>query len=151
VEVQFDQEENCLAIRNRDATKQLTGSNPMLVDLHEDIIKRQIAELDRSDILSRTLATIMQQLPSGGVSEVSVANELNLTTRTLHRRLGEKGINFRSLLTNVRKELVDRYIDEPAYSMTEISFLLRYTDTSAFSRAFKRWHGLSLTEARRCA
>jgi AraC-like DNA-binding protein len=151
VEVQFDQEENCLAIRNRDATKRLTGSNPMLVDLHEDIIKRQIAELDRSDILNRTLATIMQQLPSGGVSEVSVAKELNMTTRTLHRKLGEKGIGFRSLLTNVRKELVDRYIDEPAYSVTEISFLLGYADTSAFSRAFKRWHGLSPTQARRCA
>lgn len=150
VEVQFDQDENCLAIKNRDADKRLTGSNPMLVALHEDIIKRQIAELDRSDILNRTLVTIMNQLPSGGVSEVSVAKELNMTTRTLHRKLGEKGISFRLLLTRVRKELVDRYIGEPAYSMTEISFLLGYTDSSAFSRAFKRWHGLSPTEARRC-
>jgi AraC-like DNA-binding protein len=150
VEVQFNQAENCLALWNRDADKRLTGSNPMLVALHEDVIKRQIAELDRSDILNRTLAAIMDQLPSGGVSEVSVAKELNLTARTLRRKLHEKGISFRSLLTNVRKELVKRYLDDPAYSVTEISFLLGYTDTSAFSRAFRRWNGTSPTQARRC-
>ena len=150
VEVQFNQSENCLALWNRDADKRLTGSNPMLVALHEDVIKRQIAELDRSDILKRTLAVIMDQLPSGSVSEVSVAKELNLTARTLRRRLHGKGISFRSLLTNVRKELVKRYLDDPAYSVTEISFLLGYTDTSAFSRAFRRWYGTSPTQARRC-
>ena len=150
IEVQFGQSENSLAIKNQDATKQLTNSSPMLVALHEDIIRRHIAELDRSDIINRTLVVIMDQLPSGGVSEVSVAEVLNMTTRTLHRKLVEKGVSFRSLLTNVRKELVKRYIDEPAYSFTEISFLLGYTNTSAFSRAFKRWHGVSPTEARKC-
>ena len=91
----------------------------------------------------------MEQLPSGGVTEAGVAKALSLTTRTLHRRLSEKGVSFRSLLTRVRRELVERYIDEPAYSMTEIAFLLGYADTSAFSHAFKRWHGVSPTQARR--
>jgi AraC-like DNA-binding protein len=148
VEVEFDQAENCVAIKYQDATKQLTGSNPMLVALHEDVIKRKIADLHRSDCINRTLVTIMEQLPSGGVSEVSVAKAMNMTTRTLNRKLGEKGISFRSLLTNARKELVQRYLDEPAYSVTEISFLLGYNDTSAFSRAFKRWYGTSPTQAR---
>jgi AraC-like DNA-binding protein len=149
VVVQFDQVENSLAIGNQDAAKRLTGSNPMLVALHEDVIKRQIAELDESDIVNRASVAIMDQLPSGGVSEVSVAEALNMTTRTLHRRLDEKDLSFRALLTNLRKELADRYIGDPAYSMTGISFLLGYADTSAFSRAFKRWHGVSPTESRR--
>lgn len=148
VTVQFSQAENCLAIRSQDATKQLTGSSPMLVAMHEDVIKRQIAELDRSDVINRTLATIMEQLPSGDVSEVTVARALNMTTRTLHRKLAEKDQSFRSLLTSARKELVKRYLDEPAYSITEISFLLGYADTSAFSRAFRRWYGKSPTQAR---
>jgi len=148
VNVRFGQAENCLAIRSEDASKQLIGSNPMLVAMHEDVIKRQIAELDRSDILNRTLAAIMEQLPSGDVNEVSVSRALNMTTRTMHRKLQEKGLGFRSLLTRARKELVKRYLDEPAYSITEISFLLGYADTSAFSRAFRRWYGTSPTEAR---
>jgi len=148
VNVQFGQTENCLAIRLQDATKQLTGSSPTLVALHEDVIKRQIAELDRSDTINRALTAIMKQLPSGDISEVSVARALNMTTRTLHRKLAEKDNSFRSLLTSVRKELVKRYLDEPGYSITEISFLLGYTDTSAFSRAFRRWYGTSPTKAR---
>lgn len=148
VNVRFGQSENCLAIRSEDATKQLIGSNPMLVAMHEDVIKRQIAELDRSDILNRTLAAIMEQLPSGDVNEISVSRALNMTTRTMHRKLCEKGLSFRSLLTRSRKELVKRYLDEPAYSITEISFLLGYSDTSAFSRAFRRWYGTSPTQAR---
>ena len=147
--VQFDQVENSLAISSRDASKPLTGSSPAMVALHEDVIRRQLADLDRSDILNRTLAAIMEQLPSGSVSEVSIAKDLNMTPRTLHRKLGEKDLSFRILLTNVRKELVKRYIDDPAYSVTEISFLLGYADTSAFSRAFRRWYGKSPTESRR--
>ncbi len=44
--------------------------------------------------------------------------------------------------------MVQRYLAETTYSVTEISFLLGYTDTSAFSRAFRRWHGVSPTQAR---
>lgn len=148
MEVQFGQVENSLALTFADATKHLTGSSPMMVALHEDIIKRQIAELDRSDIIKRAVVAIMDQLPSGQVSEVSVAKTLHMTKRTLHRRLLEKGVGFRALLTGVRKEMVQRFIEEPSYSITEISFLLGYTDTSAFSRAFRRWYGMSPTQAR---
>lgn len=148
VEVQFLQSDNSVGLRNSDATKQLTGASRKMVLMHEEIIRRQLTDMDRSEILNRTLATILEQLPSGSVSEVSVAKALNMSKRTLHRKLAEKGISFRSLLTNARKELVNRYIDEPTYSVTEISFLLGYTDTSAFSRAFKRWHGVSPTQAR---
>ena len=148
VTVQFLQTENSMGIRSSDATKQLTGASRKMVLMHEDIIRHQMADMDRSEILNRTLASILEQLPSGHVSEVSVANALNMSKRTLHRKLGEKGVSFRSLLTNARKELVNRYIDEPTYSVTEISFLLGYSDTSAFSRAFKRWHGVSPTKAR---
>ena len=148
VEVQFDQAENSLAIRNKDADTSLTVSNPMLVFLNEDIMRRQVSDLNRKDVLNRTRVTIMEQLPSGDVNEASVAEALNMTKRTLHRKLAEHGLSFRKLLIDVRQELVQCYIKEPAYSITEISFLLGYFDTSAFSRAFRSWFGQSPTEAR---
>ncbi len=80
MKVQFNQPENCMAFRLRDATKLLTGSSPMLVALHEDVIKRQIADLNHSDIVNRAISTTMEQLPSGGVSEASVASALNMTS-----------------------------------------------------------------------
>ena len=148
VEVAFNQSENCVALRKSDALKPLTGYHPVLAALHDDVVRRHIASLDRSNILNTAIAAIMRQLPSGEVSEKSIASELNLTTRTLNRKLRDQGVGFRTLLTSVRKELVERYIRDPVYCITEISFLLGYTDTSAFSRAFRRWYGQSPTEFR---
>jgi len=148
VKVAFNQAENCVALRKSDALKPLTGHDPVLADLHDDVVRRYIVSLDRSNVLNTVMMAIMRQLPSGGLSEKSIASELNLTTRTLHRRLREQGVGFRDLLTDVRKEMVERYIKDPVYSITEISFLLGYTNTSAFSRAFRRWYGKSPTEFR---
>ena len=148
VEVAFNQSENCVALRKSDALKPLTGYDPVLAALHDDVVRRHIASLDRSNILNTAIAAIMRQLPSGEVSEKSIASELNLTTRTLNRKLRDQGVGFRTLLTSVRKEMVERYISDPVYCITEISFLLGYNDTSAFSRAFRRWYGQSPTEFR---
>jgi AraC-like DNA-binding protein len=73
---------------------------------------------------------------------------LNISKRTLHRKLRENDETFRSLLLQVRRDLAERYIDNPDYSVTEIAFLLGYNDTSAFSRAFRNWFGYSPTQAR---
>jgi AraC-like DNA-binding protein len=48
----------------------------------------------------------------------------------------------------VRRRLAENYIGNDDYSVTEIAFLLGYTDTSAFSRAFRNWYGHSPTQAR---
>ena len=41
-----------------------------------------------------------------------------------------------------------RYLDDPSKSVTEITFLLGFTDTSTFTRAFKRWTGRTPNEYR---
>ncbi len=53
------------------------------------------------------------------------------------------GTNFRKLLTEVRQELAEQYVADPTISITEISYLLGFSDISSFSRAFKRWAGES--------
>ena len=90
----------------------------------------------------------MDQLPSGRVTEEDLANSLNMSKRTLHRKLRDQGTTFRSLLTQVRKDLARFYIQNLDYSITEIAFLLGYADIRAFSRAFKSWFGQTPTELR---
>ena len=77
-----------------------------------------------------------------------MARALNMSKRTLHRKLRENDETFRSLLVQVRMDLAERYIRTPDYSITEIAFLLGFTDTSAFSRAFRKWFDRSPTQAR---
>ena len=146
--VRFDQAENSLAIKNEDADKPLTGSNSELVAVHEEVIQRHLLNLDRNNILNRTRLRIMEHLPSGRVTENNTARVLNMSKRTLHRKLRENNETFSSLLMQVRLDLSERYIRNHDYSITEIAFLLGYTDTSAFSRAYRNWFGRSPTQAR---
>jgi AraC-like DNA-binding protein len=117
--------------------------------MHEDVIRKHLSRIKRDNIANRARLTIMELLPSGRVTGEDMARELNMSIRTLRRKLGEKDETVRSLLTNVRKDLAQRYIRNEDYNITEIAFLLGFADSSAFSRAFKNWFGQSPSEARK--
>jgi AraC-like DNA-binding protein len=76
-----------------------------------------------------------------------VAKQLGMTARSLQRRLKDEGSSFQDLRDEARRRLADRYLGE-SHSMSEISFLLGFSEPSAFFRAFKRWTGLTPIERR---
>jgi AraC-like DNA-binding protein len=69
-----------------------------------------------------------------------VASNLNMSPRTLQRKLNIEGYSFQELADEARKNLAMHYI-KLGHHLKEISRLLGYTEISAFSRAFKRWTG----------
>jgi len=146
--VRFGQEDNSFTISAKDADTPLTGSNPELVAIHEEVIERYLMKLDRNNILNRIRLHLMDELPSGRVTEGDMAKTLNMSKRTLHRKLQDNQETFGSILAQVRQDLATRYVRNPEFSITEIAFLLGYNDTSAFSRAFRNWFGRSPTDAR---
>ena len=66
-----------------------------------------------------------------------------MSRRTLQRKLQENGLTYRGLLEKTRHDLALRYLDDPDKTVTDITFLLGFSEQSAFTRAFKRWHGKS--------
>ena len=148
IRVRFGQPSNSITFSASDADRKLTSSNRELVGSHEELVWRHLAHMDRKNIESRVRLTILEELPSGGVTEERLATLLNMSARNLHRKLAEGGATFTSLLLEVRKELVDRYIRDDKYSITEIAFMLGFSETSSFSRAFRKWFNASPTEFR---
>ncbi|MEO8704483.1 MAG: AraC family transcriptional regulator [Kofleriaceae bacterium] len=69
-----------------------------------------------------------------------VAKRLGMTGRSLQRRLKDEGTAFADVREQVRRELAQRYLDD-GLAIAEISFLLGFSEPSAFFRAFKRWTG----------
>lgn len=59
----------------------------------------------------------------------------------LQQKLAERGTGFQELLDETRCELAIGYLHQPALTITEIAFLLGFSDASNFTRAFKRWKG----------
>jgi AraC-like DNA-binding protein len=74
-----------------------------------------------------------------------------MSSRTLNRKLSALGTNYSQLLETVRHELAEQYVADPSLSLSEISFLLGFSEQSAFSRAFKRWNGRSPSAFRESA
>jgi AraC-like DNA-binding protein len=77
----------------------------------------------------------------------AIARRLGLTGRSLQRRLRDEGTSFQAVRDEIRRELADRYLGE-GMSLAEISFLLGFSEPSAFFRAFKRWTGRTPLERR---
>ncbi len=114
-----------------------------LAQLHDQLMLDYLAGMESSDLAEKVKAVIVELLPSGQVTDAKVAHELFMTPRTLQRRLKERGTTFKSLLTEVRHELATHYLRDGRYSLSEISYLLGFSELSAFSRAFKRWAGVA--------
>lgn len=70
-----------------------------------------------------------------------MASSFGMTERSLRRKLVEEGHPFRQLLDRVRTDICGLYQMEGSRSLSEIALLLGYSDLSAFSRSYKRWHG----------
>lgn len=83
---------------------------------------------------------IAQSLSSGAPKMSLVARRLGLSERTLQRRLGEEGLSFQQLLQDARRQLAKGLLVQSDYSLAEVAFLTGFSEQSAFSRAFKRWH-----------
>lgn len=77
-----------------------------------------------------------------------VARRLAVSERTLHRRLDAEGTGFAALVDEARRERALLLAEDRALSAGELAALLGYSEPAAFSRAFKRWTGVSLSEHR---
>ena len=79
-----------------------------------------------------------------------VARQLNLSSRTLQRRLTENGLSFQRSLAQARRELARHDLAQSSIDLNETAYLLGYEDVNSFFRAFHQWEGVSPGQWRKC-
>ena len=109
---------------------------------------RELARLDRNDIVRQIEANIVELLPTGDCSRDMIASRLNMSPRSLLNKLEQRNTSYKEILENLRSTLAQQYIEQQDMPITEITFLLGFSDTSSFSRAFRRWTGKSPSDYR---
>lgn len=77
-----------------------------------------------------------------------VAAKLGMSAKTLARRLATEGSSFADILSTVRSALAHRYLADYGLQISEIAWLLGYSEIGAFTRAFQRWTGTNPRAAR---
>jgi AraC-like DNA-binding protein len=91
---------------------------------------------------------IQRLLPRGRARADNVARALAVSTRTLARRLADEGTNFAEVVDGVRRSLAAQYLQESAFTLSQIGWLLGYEGATSFHHAFKRWTGRAPSFAR---
>jgi AraC-like DNA-binding protein len=149
--VAFGAPANSLTLPVEAVDKSLPGSNPQLAELNDQVMIEYLAQLGQDRITQKVKAVIIDQLPSGNVTDENVARALYMSSRKLQRQLQSAGTTFNTLLNEIRQDLAQQYLRDQDTSMTEIAFLLGFSESSAFSRAFKRWMGVTPSEYRKAS
>ncbi len=147
-EIQFDAEKSSLTIARADADRLLPSANKQIALMHDEMLMKYLIEIKQGDIVQQVKSIILENLPDGTVTDKLVASQLNLSERSLQRRLKEHQTTFRFTLESVREMVAKQYIKNPMNRMSDIAFLLGFSEQSAFSRAFKKWTGQSPVEYR---
>lgn len=80
----------------------------------------------------------------------TVAAKLNMTSRTLRRKLIAEGSRFQQLKDNVKRDKAISLFEQPNLTLAEISLAVGFTELATFSRAFKNWTGVSPSAYRNC-
>jgi AraC-like DNA-binding protein len=123
------------------AERPLPTANRVLAHTNDQVVEDYLAHVTASTFADQVRSRLIDLLPSGRFAEADLADSLNMSTRTLQRRLAEEGTAFKVLLDEARRELALRYIGKRRLSIKETSYLLGFSEPGNFSRAFKRWTG----------
>ncbi len=126
-----------------DLARPVPSADRRLLPIVQRHLEERIASSgdDEESWLASVRESIALRVCDGPPTIEEVAERLALSVRTLQRRLGTHGVVFKGLVDEVRRDLALRYLADGKSDLTEIAFLVGYSELSAFDRAFRRWTG----------
>ncbi len=141
--IHFAAKENRFNLSLTDADNKLVSANPKLSQISDHLIIDALAKLDTRNFVAQVSAEIYKQLSSGNMTDATIASALNVSQRSLQRKLQQEGTTYKQILNELRCDLAKKYIQDSHQQLIEVAFMLGYSEYSSFSRAFKNWTGLS--------
>lgn len=148
--VRFSSDMNGMLVPNDHLELQPPKADPALRALLDRTAKQLLDKLPSADRFGdRVREIVAGELQGGNPTLEAVADKLGISSRTLRRRLQEEGTTHKQLVDGLRRDLAVQYLRERSLAVSEVSFLLGFSEPSAFHKAFKRWTGESPSEFRR--
>ena len=149
-EVRFGQPMNAMIFEQEVLDVVIPSADIRLLRILEGFLEEELSRRRADpDLVQRVRRQVLDALGGGVPGIAEVASAAGMSVRTLQRRLGEQGLTYNKLVDDLRHELALQYLEARGVSVSEIAFLLGYSEASAFDRAFRRRSGVSPLEFRR--
>lgn len=109
--------------------------------LREYTEKARLPEL--FGVPNRVVEILIERIGKQQLGIDYIADSLNLSKRTLQRRLQQQDLCFADIRDQVRFHFAIEYLIRSTDSIDSVSSFLDFSDRTSFTNAFKRWTGLS--------
>ncbi|MFE4712672.1 AraC family transcriptional regulator ligand-binding domain-containing protein [Paenibacillus sp. NPDC056722] len=138
--VRIGAKSNRLTLHRKDLDLPFLSYNEELLEILTPVLNESLGKHQSIRSVTEKVKWIMKRSLTGGQPDIhSVAKELNMSDRTLQRRLTDENTSFKLLLTQAKHEQALEYLADPALDIKEVAFLIGYEDQNSFYRAFRIW------------
>lgn len=133
---------NALVMSNAAVERPLPTYDRQLVRLLEDQCRQLLAQRQPAGVAGQVRQCLLGPLGLLATLE-DVAGALLVSPRSLRRKLEAEGASFRGIVEEAREQLALQLLEMTDMKLDELSLHLGYADTASFTRAFRRWQGIS--------
>ncbi|EAW30381.1 probable transcriptional regulator [marine gamma proteobacterium HTCC2143] len=139
---QFDHPFSGLRIPKHLLDKPIPQADNQLLQTLLDHATKTLTSIHHNQPLFAQVKNLLRlSLKDHAPSSTLIAKHLNISSRTLQRKLNDEGYQYKGLLNEVRLELALHYLQSTQLSLDNIAYELGYTETRSFHRGFKQWTG----------
>lgn len=138
----FDAARNVATLPSAVLDQPLMQANAVTAQLCEQQCRELLSQRQSRHGIAAQVRDRLLREPGRIPDMETVAAELHITPRTLHRKLQDEGTRFRALVDEVRETLAEALLRTRSLPIEAIAERLGYAETSSFVHAFKRWKGV---------
>jgi len=146
--VEFDADESAIWFDRRLLGQRSPRWDPELLKLHENFAEKQLAVLRRQDLIERIRSVCTEQPERLQCKLHDIARALDLPARRLRFELLRAGTSFSQILAEFRYDLARQLLGSASGSIESIAYRTGFAVPATFSRAFKRWSGMTPAQFR---
>jgi AraC-like DNA-binding protein len=136
----FDADRCALTFKRSDLLAPIASFDKSLFMRFGDILEKKLQSLHADEKFSdQVRQVILTEFKGTSPSVELIAAHLNMTVRSIQRRLKDENTTYREIAGKFKKELAEIVLADSKFSVSQVSTLLGYSDASALRKAMKRW------------
>lgn len=145
----FEKSTNALVFDYESLNLPIIEPSKELLSLFEKNAQETLNAFESNETYTKKVTGIILKEMKGDIPSIhTVAQKLAMSVRNLQIYLKSEGASYIRLVNEIRRDMAVSYLKEKNVSIGEIAYILGFSETSAFHRAFKKWTGITPREFR---